>query len=340
MEQLNIFIPLFNIEVDEKFLDKPLFNDYKILKSRDILYNITQYVFADEPFTKSFVSDISQNGVNKILLHPYAKFVLFKQIFVNNEAQEFFQTKEKIKSEIDDILLSLRLVSNGFIQINNCYFIGNGHSAYTQMKSSSQIENICISHRSRKNKLLCEDLYCLNEKCLKDALEIYSLINNIKNKETMVVVEFFHKYFNSQTPYDKIINLAIILESTMLFGKNSELNYRLFLRTSTLLNKNVKDVLEVFYTIRSEVVHNGIIQERKNKKDIYAKVSNITGIERDDYTELIFYFIKDFIEPIVREIILKSFKIFTSNNQISNYDELNKDIDKFILDKISKDYGF
>lgn len=96
--------------------------------------------------------------------------------------------------------------------------------------------------------------------------------------------------------------------------------------------------MEVFYTIRSEVVHNGIIQERKNKKDIYSKVSNITGIERDDYTELIFYFIKDYIEPIVREIILKSFKIFTSNNQISNYDELNKDIDKFILDKISKDY--
>lgn len=63
MEQLNIFIPLFNIDVNEDFLDKPLFNDYKILKSRNILYNITKYVFADEPFTKSFVRDISQNGV-------------------------------------------------------------------------------------------------------------------------------------------------------------------------------------------------------------------------------------------------------------------------------------
>ena len=130
---------------------------------------------------------------------------------------------------------------------------------------------------------------------------------------------YFHKCYNSQTPSDKILNLAIVLESTMLAGKNQELNYRLFLRTSAFLEQNVKKLLETFYTLRSEIVHNGTVPDftcKKGKKDIYDTLVKITGLERNDCTELIFYFIKDHIEPIVRKILKKSFNIFATNKKI------------------------
>jgi len=338
MEKFNIFIPLFNIDVDETLLGKELLCEYKILKSNDILYNIEQFVFAIEPFTNSFVKDITQNGVNKILMHPYAKYVLFKQIVIPDNDAALIKVKEKIKEEVDDIILAFRLVSNGYIQVNNCYFVANGHSAFTMMKSSSQVENICISHRSRQNNLLVENLYNLNCKLFNDIKEQFSIIKNVKNSNTSIAMDYLHKCYNTNTPYDRIINLAIILESTMLAGKNEELNYRLFLRTSALLGRDVKELLETFYSIRSDIVHNGIIQEKsskkKNKKDIYDRISKIINIERKDKTELVFYFVKDYIEPLVREILCKTYKIFVDNTSITNYEELNCQIEKFIMQKI------
>lgn len=95
MEKLNIFVPLFNIEVDETLCGKEFLCDYKILKSNDILYNIEQFVFAMEPFTNSFIRDITQNGVNKILMHPYAKYILLKQIVIPDNDTALIKTKEK-----------------------------------------------------------------------------------------------------------------------------------------------------------------------------------------------------------------------------------------------------
>lgn len=128
----------------------------------------------------------------------------------------------------------------------------------------------------------------------------------------------------------------------MLAGKNQELNYRLFLRTSAFLEQNVKKLLETFYTLRSEIVHNGTVPDftcKKGKKDIYDTLVKITGLERNDCTELIFYFIKDHIEPIVRKILKKSFNIFATNKKIKTYEDLNAYIEKFIIEKISEGFN-
>lgn len=337
LERFNIFIPLFNIEINEQLLEQEIACEYKFLRSNDILYDIEQYVFANEPFSRSFIRDITQNGVNKILMHPYAKYVLYKQIMIPDN--ELYKIKEKIKDEIDDIILAFRLVSDGYIQVNNCYFIANGHSAFTQMKSSSQIENICISHQTKQNRPLVENLYNLNANTFESIKEQFEIIKKIKNKSTNIAMEYLHKSYNTNNPCDRIINLAIILESTMLAGRNEELNYRLFLRTSALLGKDLKELLEAFYSIRSDIVHNGVIQEKsskkKNKKDIYDKISKIVNIERKDRTELIFYFVKDYIEPLIREILRKTFAIFANNASITTYEEINSDIEKFIMRKIT-----
>lgn len=82
-----------------------------------------------------------------------------------------------------------------------------------------------------------------------------------------------------------------------------------------------------------------ILLVKKVKKDIYDTLVKITGLERKDCTELIFYFIKDHIEPIVRKILKKSFNILATNKKIKTYEDLNVYIEKFIIEKISEGFN-
>ena len=334
-----LFIPLFNFEVDENIIGSEIICGYRILKNSDILCNPEQNFLIKEPFTNLFIRDISKNSTNIRLLQPYAKYVLFKQVKIEDNDSAFTEARVFYKKEIDDIILAFRLASNGYIQVYNCYFLTVGHSAYTEIQSSSRIDNVCLCHRTVKNSLLIENLYHLDNSILDDIKSFCDTIKQIKNKNLLVPIEYFHRCYDSHVLQDKIINLAIVLESTMLAGKNTELSYRLFLRASALLGKDVKDLLETFYSLRSDIIHNGTIQTRNNKS-LYNKISKITGIKKDDYTELIFYFIKDHIEPIIREVLINSFNIFKTNEEISNYEDLIKKIDTFIIEKISSGLDF
>ncbi len=337
--EYNLLIPLFNFVIDSSILNIEIIKGYVIYKSEDILNNYTEFVFSRNSITKSFIRDITENGPNKWLSHPYAKYVLLKKVTIPNNNQEFYNAKEFYKHEIDKIMLTFRLISNGYCQINNFYLLANGHSAFSQLQSSSQIENICLSHRSRQNSLLGENLYYLDKSTIETFVQQYELLEKLNKKTISIPVAYLHKCYNSQTPQDRIINLAIILESTMLAGRNEELNYRLFLRTSALLGRNVKELLETFYSVRSDIIHNGVIQEKslkkKNKKDIYDKIAKIVKLERKDNTELVFYFVKDHIEPLIRKILCTSFSILANNNTINTYEELNQQIEKFIMNKIT-----
>ena len=340
MAFFNLFIPLFNIEVDENLLGKEFINKFVILSSEEILLKPNKYVFDNFSFTKSFIKDITKNGPNKWLLHPYAKYVLFKTIILPDDKDKtVLQARDHYKEEVDKIMLSLRLVSNGFCQINNLYMLAPGHSIATSLESASQVENITINHTSKQGRILVENLYNLTKTIFEEAQNEFKKLDKFKNSSTIVPISFFHRCYNSETPSDRILNLAIVLESTMLAGRNQELNYRLFLRTSAFLGRDVKKLLEIFYTLRSEVVHNGtgpdFIKKKKSKKDIYDEIAQITGIERKDCTELIFYFIKDHIESIVREILKKSIEIFINNKDIKTYENINTEIEKFILKQIT-----
>lgn len=343
MHSYHLFIPLFNMEVDENLLGKEFINNFVILPSNDILYEPEKYVFAKDSFTMTFIKDITQNGPNKWLMHPYAKYVLFKRVILpDNKSKTVKGAKNFYKKELDKIMLALRLVSDGFCQINNLYLLTLGESIVTNLQSGSQIENITINHESVQGKILVENLYHLTENNFVNTQKMFETINKLDSQIVSIPTSYFHKCYDSQTPADRILNLAIVLESTMLAGKNQELNYRLFLRTSAFLEQNVKKLFETFYTLRSEIVHNGTVPDftcKKGKKDIYDTLVKITGIERKDCTELIFYFIKDHIEPIVRKILKKSFNIFATNKKIKTYEDLNAYIEKFIIEKISEGFN-
>lgn len=73
----------------------------------------------------------------------------------------------------------------------------------------------------------------------------------------------FNKSYVREDDADKIIDLCIALESSLLYGVRDELSYRLALRASALLSpvratEQSFKFLQVLYDVRSQIVHNGV----------------------------------------------------------------------------------
>jgi hypothetical protein len=95
----------------------------------------------------------------------------------------------------------------------------------------------------------------------------------------------FNMSYARQSAEDKIVDLTVALESSLLFGLTEELSYRLSIRGATLLRR-IRDAgatmhfLKDLYTVRSAVVHEGAsLQElstRKGKKAIFERHPHTT----------------------------------------------------------------
>lgn len=77
-----------------------------------------------------------------------------------------------------------------------------------------------------------------------------------------VGIRKFNDIYNRSSLEDRIIDMSILLESTLLYGIKDELAYRLSLRGAHLLksNRDAKQTykyLKKFYDLRSDIVHDG-----------------------------------------------------------------------------------
>jgi hypothetical protein len=84
----------------------------------------------------------------------------------------------------------------------------------------------------------------------------------VESEKLRLPIERFNETYSRSSIEDKIVDLAIALESTLLHGIKDELNLRLALRGARLL-RDKADARETFrtlramYKVRSEIVHSG-----------------------------------------------------------------------------------
>ncbi len=111
-----------------------------------------------------------------------------------------------------------------------------------------------------------EEEYFLSKDNVEDLKRIFDKLGNPgaskKFKRLDIGLKRFNRAYHRSSYEDKIIDIAIVLESTLLFGVNEELKYRLAFRGAALLAKNRSPettfkVLRMFYDIRSRIVHDG-----------------------------------------------------------------------------------
>lgn len=332
----HVFVPLYNIEVADNLINTTIFGNYKIVKSQDLELDYRQYLYKEDYFTRQLFQDISEKHPDKLIWYPNAQYVLCTEFIIQDDKEIYTQKVHETRKNVCKIILALRLISKGRCQIYNGYYIAEGHSACSQFKVSSQLLNMERSHRTNKNALVVEEIYKLTLDKIKQATNLFEILQTLPNNSYAVPVAYFNKYYDSLLPHERIIQLAIFLESTLLAGQTDELNYRLHLRGSAFLGKDISKILKLFYAVRSQIVHNGHIMKNKDGKDIIKRLKKLINTDREDETELLFYFVNDYVEPIIRELFRKSI-LLMNFGAINNFEDLTQKLDTFIIKQITKE---
>jgi Apea-like HEPN len=121
--------------------------------------------------------------------------------------------------------------------------------------------------------------YFLDSKAMASVLELFGFLSRARQSGRLRDLETplrrFNQHYSRRYNEDKILDLTIVLESTLLFGDTNELSYKVGLRGAALL-KDVVPPAEVFklfrdlYKARSAIVHNGLDASAIEKKGYTA----------------------------------------------------------------------
>lgn len=177
--------------------------------------------------------------------------------------------------------------------------------------------------------------YVLTEESMKTARELFQALHGLQpaQREDMdVALRWFNQSYRRDQPEDRIVDLTIALESTLLYALEDELRFRsavrgvvLLMRAGTLASteerRRVRDTIMTLYDARSKVVHEGAslyaIANEKRYKSIRSKfqASNPgTGI-----TDM-----ADRCEGVVREILKEYLAEMSGGRSI---EEINDELD-------------
>ncbi|HEU4881965.1 MAG TPA: hypothetical protein VFT45_06970 [Longimicrobium sp.] len=124
--------------------------------------------------------------------------------------------------------------------------------------------------------------YVLNTDAATSVLELFGLLTRAKANGRISDLDTslrrFNQHYSRRFDEDKILDLTIVLESTLLFGDNNELSYKVALRGAALLKDQVPPadvfrLLRDLYKARSAIVHNGLDSRAIEKKGYTAGMS-------------------------------------------------------------------
>jgi len=332
--KLYIVLPIYNIEVDNDVIDTEIISGYKLITNRtffdvykkEIIFNENTDVY------RSLYEDILIHQAGMPFTRTRAEYILIKEFKVekeydfDNKLFNSFMNEEKAK--LNHFILLLRLIQKGRCQVNSFYIFTRFSHAKGEIDFSTNVEDIG-SLLSSTDEIVHENKYIVSIETI-EKLNQASLIVQPFSKDILIPINYFMQYYRTNSMYDRIIKLAIVLESSVLAGIKEELNYRLKIRASNFLKKDYRKELDMFYKLRSCIVHNGTIDIK-----YFDSIRTIINDKQCSNSKALFIFIGDYMEHLVRDILYKSFEIF-AKSEIKNYNQLFSSVDNEILEKITR----
>jgi hypothetical protein len=254
------------------------------------------------------------------LRFPELKSVTGKKDIFRLTFEEFVKKfEEKIKTEINELILSLRIVNNSEIWINDIIF---------NVSIKNKWYNLYMFPRVRKGgSLYGTDTYKLKKNNLTTFKESFKYIKSnsdlLNINPLKVSLAFFDASYQDIPLYGKFINLIIVLESLWLYGSDrGEQTHRICLRISEIFgDRNSASKLKIYnkvndlFKLRGKIVHGSFIPTNVQGKDI----------SRENMAILRF---------LARESILRYIILLKANFKNK---EIAKFLDEAILDKRKED---
>jgi len=132
----------------------------------------------------------------------------------------------------------------------------------------------------------------------------------------------FNQAYARENDEDKIIDLTIALESSLLFEVDSELSYRIAVRGAALLNKKrnpeeTYEILRKLYDTRSKIVHRG---------QTLVQIANRGGtlsFQAKDFLQI--------VEQIARDVLTEYLLLLGPQDNLRT---INKNLDKAIVQRL------
>jgi hypothetical protein len=110
----------------------------------------------------------------------------------------------------------------------------------------------------------------------------------------------FNQSYSRERDDDKLLDLTVVLESSLLFGDTVELSYKIALRAAAIL-RNLADPIEVYavfrdlYKARSAIVHSG-----KGPRDLEKKSTR--GLPMGEFCALVTQYIRMILCEYLRRV--------------------------------------
>lgn len=318
-------VPIYNVNVDEKLLNKS-FAGFKILLNTAIFQKYREELYYPDDLFQDI--ELPQSGM--LIKRPTARYVFLKKLYFYNGYNEDINHKNNviIDNEIQNfmnLIVAMRLLKSGNIQINRVYILGKAehHSFNLSISSSLDAMNNFFIDNKDYNFL---SNYAISKKDLNNTLKIKNNLTKC-HQNLWLPISYFMSYYKTPNLTDKLIRLCTIWEATLLNDCENELNYRLIIRGSAFLEKDLSEIFKIAYNIRSKLLHTGSIPK-------LTKLTSLIGSEDKTDISKIFIFLKDYLEPITRKIINK----FMINHLKTgkNLKDLSESIDNAILKKLSR----
>ena len=329
-----LFIPLFNVKVSEDILNKKI-NGFQIITSKQY-FESYRHILVEKGWPEytnelDYLVEIPKLGA---IYHPVSSYIVVKEILLperpeNVSFQDLQVHISKCMEKILYFLMACRLVSGGNIQIKDYFVISKILKYRGNLGISTNGEDIDGIYLLSKHQVFCiphYDITSINiKKILLTAKKLFKVYDVVK-----IPIQYFMQYYSAKDIYDKIIKLAIVWETSILNDCKDELKYRLQVRSSSLLHRDISKVLALVYDIRSDIVHGGDV-----KKNEIKKLKKIVGNDNIEETfVLIFIFIRDYLENITREILCIFInKIYKTRKTI---EQVAKEIDDSIFCSFEK----
>jgi len=326
-----IVLPIYNISVDNDVLNTEFLDGYKIISNKIFFDEYKSKVITNENtvFSHWLEEDIELPVAGMMVTRPLAQYLIIKEYDIENDHDNkvFTDFRDLERGLLNHLLLSLRLTQKGRCQVYRCYQFTKNTQGTIAIDFSTNLE--CMYGWVSTDEALFEDIYKFTSETVQKLKETCLIVRPYSN-EAIIPVGYFMQYYNTTSTYDRIIKLAIVLESSVLAGLDQELNYRLKLRASAFLKQDCRKMLDILYQLRSCVVHNGYI-----KKECFDVLKRFLKDQNSSDVKALFIFIKDYIEPLVRKILYKAFEEFSSNEKINNFNQLFSKVDNLIIEQVT-----
>lgn len=226
-----------------------------------------------------------------------------------------------------NVLTALRLLQTGTV-VGGGALIGNSiNEGFIEYNGISSI----VDFYQLKFGFPPINSYKLEGDKIEGLINIFNNLQIISNEKASsdldLAIRRYNQSYSRSNPEDRIIDLTIALESTLLHTEQTELKHRLGLRGALLLNakrnpKKTYDLLSSIYDVRSTIVHDG---KHFGQKDVVKNVRR-TGLDLESFlTET---------EQVVREVLVEYLNGLANNRSMS---EICKYLETEIINNLSND---